>query len=249
MEFINCEECKSKTAYFRKKTNDYRCGSCNHIFSMTNEEVKPEQKEIIKEIPKIKMPKEQAKEEWKKYCNVLKKRKEKYLQVMKQAMYQMKEGKELIDIYKIMKIIGLNENNEPILAIARADLKEVIFKKRDEGTGIFATGIDWGTNIKWNKDRVELPSKTFDIHWERQENSDWKIKNSIIKTKVPIVPVEILPEGDLSNYYILWEVSDWEELPETKDPILLKRISENLFAVLGSWDLTELEQSIILGRK
>ena len=75
------------------------------------------------------------------------------------------------------------------------------------------------------------------------------MENKRIKTKVPIIPVEILPDGDLKNYYILWEASEWEELPETKDPILLKRISENLFVILGVWDLTELEQSIISGGK
>jgi len=53
----------------------------------------------------------------------------------------------------------------------------------------------------------------------------------------------------LSNYYILWESKEWEDLPETKDPFLLKRLSENLFVILGSWDLTDLEQSIIRGRK
>jgi len=205
-------------------------------------------KETLKEIPKITMPKEQAKEEWKKYCNVLKKRKEKFLKIMKDAHYQMKEGRELIDIYKIMKETGLNENNEPKLAISRADLKTVYFEKRDTGTGMFGTDTSYG-NVEWNKDRIELPQKTFDVHWAREGEDRWNIANKIVKTKVPIVPVEILPEGDLSNYYILWETDEWEEIPETKDPILLKRISENLFAILGVWDLTELEQSIIRGNK
>ena len=57
-----------------------------------------------------------------------------------------------------------------------------------------------------------------------------------------------MPDGDLSGYYILWEVRDWKDLPETKDPLLLKRITENLFVILGAWELTDLEQSIISGR-
>jgi len=205
-----------------------------------------EEKETLKKISTIKIPKEQAKEEWKKYVQVLKKRKEKYLQVMKQAMYQMKKGRKLIDIYKIIKEVGLNENNEPKLAIARADIREVVFEKRDEGSGIFGTGIEY-RSVKWNKDRVELPQHTFKIRWKREEQSKWSIDKKLLKTKVPIIPVEILPDGDLSNYYILWEISKWEELPQTKDPILLKRISENLFVILGVWELTELEQSIISG--
>jgi hypothetical protein len=192
------------------------------------------------------MPKEQAKEEWKKYCEVLKKRKEKFLKVMKDAYFQMKEGNELIDIYKVMKQTGLNENNQPKLAIARADLKFVYFIKQDEGAGFFsAERTNWGGQ----KDNVALPQNTFKVHWERIDGQTWNIKSKELKTKVPIIPIEILPEGNLQNYYILWETNEWEELPETKDPLLLKRISENLFAILGSWDLTELEQSIISGGK
>lgn len=202
--------------------------------------VEEEPKEAIKEVTKIKMPKEKAKGEWRKYCEVLKKRKEKYLKVMKQAMYHMKEGRELLDIYKVMKKAGLNENNEPRLAIARADISKVTFEKRDEGTGDF-------------EEDIRLPQNTFKIHWDREEGiedtNSWRIDKKRIRTKVPVIPVEILPEGALSNYYILWETNEWEELPETKDPILLKRISENLFAILGTWDLTELEQSVISGGK
>lgn len=211
-----------------------------------NQEIETEEpKEALKEIKTIKMPKEQAKEEWKKYCEVLKTRKEKYLKVMKDAHYQMKEGNELIDIYKVMKKAGLNENNEPRLAIARADISKVTFCKTDEGCGNFEMG---GAS----KDDVNLPQKIFGVHWKREDgaaDNSWRIENKRIRTKVPVVPIELLPNGDLSNYYILWESTEWEELPETKDPFLMKRISENLFAILGSWDLTELEQSIISGGK
>jgi len=212
-----------------------------------DEEESDEPKETLQEISKIKMPKEQAKEEWKKYCDVLKRRKEKFLKVMKDAYYQMKEGKELIDIYKIMSEVGLNENNLPKLAIVRADAKECIFEKKDAGAGIF------GFSSRYNqinyKDAVELPQNTFKIHWERVENSSWNIKEKSVKTRVPIVPIELMPEGDLSGYYILWETNNWQPIPEARDPLLLKRISENLFAILGSWDVTELEQSIIRGGK
>lgn len=206
------------------------------------------EKEALKEVSKINMPKEQAKIEWKKYCAALKKRKEKYLKIMKEAHYQMKEGKELIDIYEVMKKAGLNEKSQPLLAIARADQKLAYFDKRDSGTGVFGTSSsNWSSSIDWNKDRIELPQKTFDIHWQRKDQ--WRIDKKMLSTKVPIIPVELLPEGELKNYYILWEAKNWEELPETKDPFLLKRISENLFVILASWDLTPLEQSIIRGMK
>ncbi len=245
-EKLDCPNCKKegrnfeKVAYYRKKTGDYRCGKCKHEFVSGLQKF---------ENAKIKMPKEQAKEEWKKYVELLKTRKEKYLETMKKAHYEMKQGRELIDVYKIMKESGLNEVEEPKLAIARADINEVIFKRRDSGTGSFEMEEGWNRG-GWKTD-VELPQNTFKIHWKRQirngVESQWQIDKEKIKTKVPIIPAELVPDGDLKNYYILWEPSEWQELPETKDPILLKRISQNLFVILGSWDLTELEQSIIRG--
>ncbi|KKN17019.1 hypothetical protein LCGC14_0970270 [marine sediment metagenome] len=243
----DCNNCKKEgrtfegVAYFRKTKGDYRCTKCGNEFVLGLEKF---------EEAKIKMPKEKAKEEWRKYVELLKRRKEKYFETMKKAHYELKQGRELIDVYKIMKEAGLNDLNEPKLAIARADISELVFKRRDEGTGNFE--MEQGWNRKDWKTDIELPQNTFSIHWKRETNkgveSQWRLDKEKITTKVPIIPVELVPEGDLKNYYILWEPSEWQELPETKDPVLLKRISQNLFVILGSWDLTELEQSIILGR-
>lgn len=236
---MNCgKEFPSQTLKKEHK-KEFPDGSCPKI---EDEELVGEQdKEELKTIPKIKMPKEKAKEEWRKYCEVLKTRKEKFLKVMKDAHYQMKEGRELIDIYKIMKEVGLNEKNEPKLAISRADLTSVRFTKQDTGTGTF------GEN-GWDSTGITLPQNTFNIHWERSNpDQSWSIKQKEISTKVPLIPIELLPSGSLKNYYILWQPKEWQLLPETKDPILLKRVSENLFAILGSWDLTDLEQSVIRG--
>lgn len=212
-------------------------------------EEKKKNKSPIEKISQIFIPEEQAKIEWKKYNELLKKRKDKHLQIIKQAMYFAKQGKTLIDIYETIKKGGLNKNNEPRLAIARADLHEVYLEKQDTGTICF--------NMKrgdYSKDNVTLPQKSFNIQWERQKNNDgtedrWRILNKELKTKVPIIPAEIMPNGDLSNYYVLWEVKEWEKLPEIKDPFLLKRISENMFVILGAWDITELERAIIGGLK
>jgi hypothetical protein len=208
----------------------------------------------LEKIKKMLLPEDQAREEWKKYCEVLKTRKEKYLRVMKDAMYQMKEGNPIIDVYEAIRKAGLNKNNEPRFAISRADLSTVYFRKRDEGTGKFGWEKYSSTDIVDSRDNINLPANLFKIHWDRAKNRDgtdatWEIEKQLLKTKVPIIPVEILPDGDLENYYILWEVKEWESLPETKDPFLLKRISENLFAVLGQWDVTELERAVISGLK
>ena len=196
-------------------------------------------------VPKISMPKDQAKEEWKKYNLLLKTRKEKYLKTMKDAMYHMKKGKELIDVYLITKKFGLNKKGLPRIAISRADIPKLFFRKRDTGSGRFEMEEGWDRK-GWKSD-IELPQETYGVHWPRAENSQWQILNEMIKTKVPRVPIEMMPDGDLKNYYILWEVKEWENIPDAKDPLLLKRISQNLFVILGTWDVTPLEQSIMRG--
>lgn len=204
------------------------------------------------EIEKIQMPKDKAKEEWKLYNDLIKKRHEKYLEDMKSSMYHLSKGRELVDIYKVMENAGVNKNYEPKLAIARADWEEAFFHKKDSGRGYFSgKDSDWPSK---SDGHVDLQPQTF-MDWPRRLDGDgkpitseWAIQNSKIKTKVPIIPVLLMPDGNIDSYYILWEVKVWEELPETKDPLLLKRITENLFVILGAWEVTPLEQSIISGR-
>ena len=210
------------------------------------------------EIQKIKMPKEAALEEWKKYNELLKKRKDKYLQDMKKAMYQLKQGHELLDIYVVMEKTGVNKEHQPKLAIARADWKKVFFRKKDTGRGFFSgKQTDWYTSPDGH---IDMPPETF-MNWARTQDDitmkdntirkadRWNIANQDLKATVPIIPSHLYPEGELKNYYILWEVDVWTDIkpPKKDDPILLKRITENLFVILGAWDVTDLEQSIIRG--
>ena len=210
------------------------------------------------EIDKIQVPEEIAKKEYKEYSALVKKRHDSYLKEIKKCMYELKQGRKLIDIYKVMEKSSLNKDYQPKIAIARADWKEVIFCKQDEGRGFFSNT----KNKNWaNKKQgdIDLQPKTF-CNWPRTKSdlktekrtykidNTWDIQTQHIKTKVPIIPAQLMPEGELSNYYVLWEVQRWEDLPETKDPLLLKRITENLFVILGAWDVTPLEQSIIKGR-
>ncbi len=210
-----------------------------------------ERKSPIQKVTKILVPKEQAAQEWKKYCKLLKTRKDKHLKILKESMYYAKQGKQFIDVYETIKKAGINSKKEPRFAIARADIHEVYFEKQDTGAGRFNMEKGWDRH-GFNTD-VILPQKTFKTPWERLLKDDgtpgWEIKDKELTAKVPIIPADLIPEGDLKNYYVLWEVKEWQQLPEPKDPFLLKRISENLFVVLGCWDLTELERAIMGGLK
>jgi hypothetical protein len=194
-------------------------------------------------IKQIRVPKAKAKEKWLEYNEIVKHRKEKYLRDFKALYFHLKNGKKVIDVFEAIKFAGLNEKNEPKLAISKADATEVIFVKRNKGRGYFSR-----ENYKGTKYDVSLPDNTFQIKWARMKTS-WgrDIKNEKLKTSVPIVPAHLLPKGNLSRYYVLWEVEKWEKIPP-RDPILLKRITKNLFVALAFWNLTPLERALISGR-
>jgi hypothetical protein len=159
----------------------------------------------MKGVKPIVLPRNIAREKWKEYVEASKIHGDQYLKELKGLYYHLKEDRKVIDIFEAFKFTGLNEKNEPKLAIAKADSKTVVFVKQSTKTGHF-------TAYK-SKDEVWLPENTFNIEFPRVPNNTWEFVNERIRTKVPIVPANCLPKGKLSDYYILWEVDYWENIP------------------------------------
>ncbi len=166
----------------------------------------------------------------------------------------MTHGGKVLDVPESFKKAGLNADGDPKLAICRADAKVCWAKKSDNGSIKFqAERLRWKTT-KCNGD-ILLPANTFQFPKVKMP-APWngnviieRIKHDEIKAPVPIIPAHLLAtvKHNLAKYHILWEVEKWEPVPP-RDPILLKQITPNLFAVICTWDLTELERAIIRGR-
>ena len=210
----------------------------------------------MKNAPTIDIPVEEAEKFYKEYAEEIKERgdkAEKYLKELKSTYYHLSQGRKVIDIYEVFKKSSLKENGDPELAIARADLKKIFFHRESMGAGCFAEKERWYDS----SDNVRLPSNTFKdwdtvIEDSSNEWNEWsvrhpKIVRATVETKVPLVPAHIMPNGKLDNYYILFEVSEWNEVPVAADPYLLKRINSNAFVVLAEWDITPIEQAILRG--
>ena len=201
------------------------------------------------------MKDDEAAEHYKEYAEQIKARGDKaeqYLKDLKTAYLHMSKGRKVLDIYEVFKNSGVNENGEPLLAIAPADVSSIIFEKQPMGSGTFTEHSRWS---KASKSDVHLPSNTFPT-WKEEENGRVKSfgpgsERSNIEAKVPVVPAHILPDGKLDNYYILFEVKEWSEPQKASfqkgDPYLLKRINNNAFAVLAEWDVTDVEAAILRG--
>ena len=197
-------------------------------------------------ITMLKMSKKKAYNEWKVYREALKncktKSQLKYLSDMKLVYNKLKSGRKIIDIFEVFKKFGVNTKEQPRLAIAPVSFKVIKFRKETRGTGIFIEN-SWGYSCSKNR-YVGLPENTFK-EWTKE--GAWDIKNKEITTKVPIVPARYLPTiKSLDGYFVLWEVKRWDNIPT--DPILLKRLTNNLFVVLAIWDLTPIEQAVVRGR-
>ena len=170
-------------------------------------------------------------------------KKNKIYRDLQRAYGHMKHGGKVIDIYEAFKTTGIGADSLPKIAIVRADATVCYFTKVREGAGVFShiEPDRWGTTTaRKSYGEIGLPAGTFgwdDINWQKAKH----------KTIVPIIPPAILNDKvsyALKNYYIFWEVESWELIPP-KDPMLLKAITPNLYAVLATWDLTELERAII----
>ncbi len=206
----------------------------------------------------IEMAEEQAKEEYTKYKDALKDRvdkQHKQYEEIKKVYYSLSKGNKVIDIFDAFKKTGVNEEGEPKLAICQANAKTVFFQKQSLGSSQFADKEFGWDKHSWAKDII-LPSGTFPdwksriINYKDGSTGTGNIIREKIKTGVPIIPAQLLPEGKLENFYILWEVKDWQEaIPPKGDPYLLKRISTNLFSVLAEWDVTEIERAVLRGHQ
>jgi hypothetical protein len=67
-------------------------------------------------------------------------------------------------------------------------------------------------------------------------------------TIVPLIPPRLRPRKHrIRGFHILWEVDSWTPLP-SKDPALLRHIRGDLWSVVATWDLTELEMAVLSQR-
>ena len=203
------------------------------------------------DVTTISMTEEDAEQKYQEYLEVVKTHKEKYLEDLKKVYKALSDGKKVIDIYKAFKDTGVNEEGDPKLAISVADGRSVFFFKEAGGGGLFS-GNDGRSELVAD---VRLPGDTFP-RWKMMKGTEsWNSDRRIIRrrkitTKVPLVPAYLMPNGGLSNYYLLWEVDEWKEEDApiaAKDPFLLRRINANTFIVFAAWDLTEVEQIVMRG--
>ncbi len=160
------------------------------------------------------------------------------------------DGKTLISLTEAIQTGGVDEMGRPNLAIARADEAQI---QQERGrNGLVRYGPDfWGRTT--SVDRIfEFPEGTLPVVTPEQDAQQtsgpypqklWDIRWT---ATLPFIPPQYRPPHALVNYHLLWE-AEWRRAggSQRKDPILLKRIGGDVFAVVAAWDLSSLEQLVL----
>lgn len=162
-------------------------------------------------------------------------------QIMR-AYRQLAKGTPLVRLSEAMANAGLDEAGLPKLAMGRADDKWCYLTMGWHSGGATMRSSEhdnrWQLRGQGAADRTwRLPPGTFGVGVGDGQS---------MRAMVPIIPAHLRPTAALSNYHILWE-AEWQATPP-KDPLLLKRVSQDLYAVLAVWDLTEVERAVLAAR-
>lgn len=189
-------------------------------------------------IATLKMPPRNAWNAYREYRKAIGKGGDQRDRAVMSGYKSLAKGKTVIDLVQVVKEAGAFDygNGLPKLAIARADVKTA-WCCRSWWNGRITFDDDANRGRANSTTRVELPEGSFN-------RLDGRREDVVGKAIVPLIPPQHRPtESMLRNFWILWE-AEWKMQPPA-DPILLKPLGCNLYAVVASWDLSPLEQAVL----
>lgn len=161
------------------------------------------------------------------------------------------KGQQVIDLHQVMHAAGLQaETCYPQLAVCRANAIKCHLSMHEDGGCWFGADRErdlWRSRQAWQP-FVRMPTGTFPTYigpWREGATrpSRWSQTATAL---VPMVPPQLHPARHLRNYFTLWDAV-WTPAPP-KDPLLLKHLAGQLYAIVAAWDLTPLEQAVMRGR-
>ena len=167
------------------------------------------------DVATITMPREEAKEAYKVYREHAKTARDRAIMV---GYRQIAKGRALINPREAIQKAGFDIFGRPLLAFGRAD----------------KPAQEWRSYARSGQFLI-LPR--WEFNYEPGPSRNW---NSFT-AQTPMIPPHLRPaEAQLKHYWILWE-ADWKEAP--RDPLLLRKLTNDLYVILAAWDLTDLERA------
>jgi len=152
-------------------------------------------------------------------------------------------GLPVVQLSKCMDRAGWFDNGLPRLAVVRADAKECWV--RTSGVSEARWGVTF-SDQEWDRGHALVGAHA--VRTTQLAPTMWTNRRSMGHCIVPLVPPRYRPRRPrLSRCHVLWEVEKWDPTPPV-DPALLRHIRGDLWAVLATWDLTELERAVLSAR-
>lgn len=202
------------------------------------------------DVPTISMPRHEAEEKLHHYRERAHRRADAEHETLVSAYEALAEGTPLISLQDAIGGAGKDEMMRPRLAIARADRRQIKF-----------VWPSWSTRALFDAHHpnAKRRSESLVIEVEMGYRPDVEAPSGVLQTVrgyalVPLIPADVRNRmaGQPRDHFILWEVEDWSDVriraEPDRDPLLLRPLGGDLYAVLDSWDLTELERFVMRGR-
>lgn len=186
----------------------------------------------------IEMPVEEAKERLREYEEALRDQRTAEDEGIAMAYRAAARGMPVIQLSRCIEAGGFFDNGLPKLAIARANATTCWVRVRSgEDALVYADkqfAENRGSLVGTHTVRVPVP-----IEWRKWASGS---------TVVPLIPPKHRPKRTrISNFHILWEVEEWTRVPPV-DPALIRHIRGDLWSVVATWDLTEIERAVLSAR-
>ncbi|MGH9818397.1 MAG: hypothetical protein ACRD6I_20225 [Candidatus Acidiferrales bacterium] len=206
------------------------------------------------DVPTMMMPKQKALEKLDAYRERLRKGADAEYEAAVKGYEALAQGKVLLDLVDVFADVPYDEKERPMLAIARADRKQVRFSW-DRGVLVFDTRTNYYAPLKVGETlgvrvdagRLPLITKTKEAYGEYGDAGT--VQGHAL---VPMVPADVRPNVDPKKCHVLWEVPAWADNRITAapaDPYLVQHLAGTLWVVLAEWELTPLEMAITRGRQ
>jgi hypothetical protein len=142
------------------------------------------------------------------------------------AYREIARGRVVIQAAQAIRNAGWDNDGLPKLAMTRADIRRCECQCN-------------GTVVLFSASRTRQWCARFRVANmpQRPDGRRW-----MAEATVPLIPLHLRPKASLRNYWILWE-ADWSRAPV--DPLLLRRLSGDLWLVLAAWELTAVERAVL----
>jgi hypothetical protein len=163
------------------------------------------------------------------------------------AYEQLAKGTPLVILSEAINNAPRDAKGRPRLALARADRRQVMLEWNGQRDAVFNSAEPGVAH------RGRWPELVIEVRLERGLPDNVSLWSGRGYALVPMVPPDVLGNRAPKTHFILWEVEAWADsrigAAPDRDPYLLRRVADDLFAVVGEWDLTDVERAIMRSRR